>query len=192
NDDTTNLSILATAKKISPHIVTIARENEMENLSLFQYANIHYIFMPSRLLIHKTINALIHPLSDRFLHLISNKNEMWARDLANELREIGANPSLFEMEIGDKQAYALMQRIREGEKIYLDTLVRSRSNPQEKNSIKVLLLLREGKPYLLPQTQITLNEGDQLLFACSEDAVDDIEYIAQNIYELGYILKAQA
>jgi len=192
NDDTTNLSILATAKKISPHIVTIARENEMENLSLFEYANIHYIFMPSRLLIHKTINALIHPLSDRFIHLISAKNEMWARDLANELREIGANPSLFEMTIDEKHAYAITQRMKKGEKMYLDTLIRSRSNPKEKNSIKVLLLQREGKPYLLPQAVIDLKEGDQILFACSEDAVDDIEYIAQNIYELDYILKEQS
>ncbi|MEJ2526572.1 MAG: hypothetical protein P8Y49_00475 [Sulfurovaceae bacterium] len=39
---------------------------------------------------------------------------------------------------------------------------------------------------------IDLKEGDQILFACSEDAVDDIEYIAQNIYELDYILKEQS
>lgn len=117
---------------------------------------------------------------------------MWARDLANELREIGANPSLFEMTIDEKHAYAITQRMKKGEKMYLDTLIRSRSNPKEKNSIKVLLLQREGKPYLLPQAVIDLKEGDQILFACSEDAVDDIEYIAQNIYELDYILKEQS
>ena len=49
NDDTTNLSILATAKKLNPDIMTIARENEMEDLSIFESANIDHIFMPSRI-----------------------------------------------------------------------------------------------------------------------------------------------
>ena len=31
NDDTTNLSILATARKLNPNIITIARENELED-----------------------------------------------------------------------------------------------------------------------------------------------------------------
>ena len=36
NDDTTNLSILATAKKLNPNIMTIVRENEMEDFSIFK------------------------------------------------------------------------------------------------------------------------------------------------------------
>ena len=31
-----------------------------------------------------------------------------------------------------------------------------------------------------------LNENDQILFACDENAKNDIEYIAQNIYEFYY------
>lgn len=190
NDDTTNLSLLATARKINPHIVTIARENEIENLSLFHYASIHYIFMPSRLLIHKTINALIHPLADKFLELISNKDESWAQELAQSLREdIGPNPDIFDLKIVENDAYAIVKRLQNKETIYLDTLLRSRANHHHHNPIKPLLLYRDDKPYLLPQGQIELKLNDEILFACDDEAIEDIEYIAQNEYELEYILK---
>ncbi|HHO42782.1 MAG TPA: potassium transporter TrkA [Epsilonproteobacteria bacterium] len=191
NDDTTNLSLLATARKINPHIVTIARENEIENLSLFHYANIHYIFMPSRLLIHKTINALIHPMADKFLELISTKDEQWAQELAQSLREeIGPNPDIFDIKITENDAYAIAKKINSKEAIYLDTLLRSRANHHEYNRIKPLLLWRNKKSYLLPQPQIELQLDDEILFACNGEAIEDIEYIAQNDYELEYILKA--
>jgi hypothetical protein len=33
-----------------------------------------------------------------------------------------------------------------------------------------------------------LEENDQILFAASSEAINDIEYIAQNSYELEYVL----
>ena len=70
NDDTINLSILATARKLNSDILTIVRENEMEDFSIFQSANVDHIFMPSKILINKTTNALLKPLSDEFIRMI--------------------------------------------------------------------------------------------------------------------------
>ena len=71
--NTTNLSVIATAKKLNPEIMTIVRENEMEDYSIFESAKIDHIFIPSKILINKTANALINPLADKFLRIIIKK-----------------------------------------------------------------------------------------------------------------------
>jgi hypothetical protein len=37
-------------------------------------------------------------------------------------------------------------------------------------------------------SDIALEYGDQILFASHRDAIEDIEYIAENIHELAYVL----
>ena len=45
NDDTTNLSILATAKKLNPDIMTMARKNDLADDYLFKSANVNHILL---------------------------------------------------------------------------------------------------------------------------------------------------
>ena len=70
NDDTTNLSILATARKLNPDIITMARENDLADDFLFRSAKVNHIFTPSKILVNKITNALMNPLCDEFLKLI--------------------------------------------------------------------------------------------------------------------------
>jgi Trk K+ transport system NAD-binding subunit len=105
DDDTTNLSILATAKKLNPKIVTIVRENEILDDFLFKNANINYIFTPSKILVNKVTNALVNPLSDKFLKMIIKKDNDWASKLVGRLlKDIDAKPLLLELEINDNMA----------------------------------------------------------------------------------------
>ncbi|MBN2722027.1 MAG: NAD-binding protein, partial [Campylobacterales bacterium] len=189
-DDTTNLSLLSIARKINPNIVTIARENEIENQALFNYANINYVFMPSRLLIYKTIAALIDPIVDKFIAHAIKQDEIWAKELLGMLKaKVGDNPSIYKLFVDDQHARALAERIKCKELIKLETLTRSRANRDEHNPIVALLLLRKDELYLLPDmNEIMLEYGDQILFASDRDAIEDIEYIAENIHELAYVL----
>jgi len=124
NNDTTNLSLLATAKKLNPDIVTIARENELENYSIFKYSHINYIFMPSRILIHKTINALVNPMSDRFLSLMMSQTELFASNLIKRLtEEIGKKPQLYELIIDADSAYAIIASLDKNKTIHLGHLL---------------------------------------------------------------------
>ncbi|WP_331775887.1 potassium channel family protein [Sulfurospirillum sp. 1612] len=188
NDDTTNLSLLSTAKKLNPNIITIARENELENYSIFQYSKIDYVYMLSKILIHKTVNALINPMSDKFLILLKKQNEAFGANLIRQIMDlIGANPKIFELIIDANQAHAIVNALHVGHPILLDYLLRRRDDRVLKNSVITLLLQRGNKFHLLPHTQMLLKEGDKLLFAASYEASQDVEYIAQNIHELEYI-----
>lgn len=189
NNDTTNLSILATAKKLNPKIMTIVRENEMEDFSIFKSANIDHIFMPAKILINKTTNALINPLSDLFSRIISEKDEMWAAKLVRRLFEtIDENPLLFEIELDFEKAPEVARYLKIKKEIELKIFRVSLHNKEQKNNIVPLLILRDKEEILLPSWDTKLQFDDKILFACDEHAKNDMEYIAQNIYEFYYAL----
>ena len=188
NNDTTNLSILATAKKLNPKIMTIARENEMEDFSIFKSAKIDHIFMPSRILINKTTNALISPLSDKFIRMMCKKDDLWASKLVKDLiQTIDENPILHEQKIDKANSPEIFNAIKEDKEILLEIFNCSLYNREQKNNIIPLLIHRDGEYRILPEHDIKLCEDDEILFACDENAKNDLEYIAQNFYEFHYV-----
>ncbi|QKF82649.1 potassium channel family protein [Halarcobacter ebronensis] len=192
NDDTTNLSILATAKKLNPKIMTIARENEMDDFSIFKNAKVDHIFMPARILINKTTNALISPLSDKFISMICKKDDSWGAKLLKDLIQIiDENPLLYEIKINKKSAPQIFDALKENKEIDLGVFNHSLYNREQKNNIIPLLILKEEEEILLPNFNTSLEEGDEILFACDENAKDEIEYIAQNFYEFYYAYTGQ-
>lgn len=192
NDDTTNLSVLATAKKLNPDIMTIVRENEMEDYSIFKSANINHIFMPSRILINKTANALINPLADKFLRIIIKKDEEWAAKVVRKLlEEINDNPTILEIEINDKYAPQIYNYLEEGNSLSLDIIATSLHNKEQRNNVVPLLLERDREVLLLPIYEHNLKTGDKILLACDDYAKNDIEYICQNINEFHYALTGE-
>jgi len=192
NDDTTNLSILATAKKLNPKIMTIVRENELEDDLIFKNANINHIFTPSKILVNKITNALINPLSDKFLRLIIKKDDLWASKLVSRLvKEINENPLLLELEINERITPQIYEHLSKGNALSLEVLATSLHNKENKNNLVPLLLQREDDIILLPLWENNLKIGDKILLACDEHAKDDIEYICQNIYEFYYALTGE-
>jgi Trk K+ transport system NAD-binding subunit len=192
NDDTTNLSILATAKKLNPNIVTIVRENELEDDFIFKQANISHIFTPSKILVNKITNALINPLSDKFLRLMIKENDAWAAKLvARLIQEIDENPILIEFRIAQKFAPEIYKYLSEGNALGLDILGTSLHNHEKRNNVVPLLLQREDDIILLPQWENNLKIGDKILLACDNHAKNDIEYICQNSYEFHYALHGE-
>jgi hypothetical protein len=57
------------------------------------------------------------------------------------------------------------------------------------NKNVLLMLIRDKEMHILPDiNQLDIRHGDQMLFAASRYAIDDLEYIAENIHELAYVL----
>ena len=189
DDDTTNLSILATAKKLNSNIVTIVRENEIADDFLFKNANINHIFTPSKILVNKITNALVRPLSDKFLRMIIKKDNEWASKLVSRLlQEIDAKPLLLEVEINEFVTPQIFDYLKLNETASLSLLGISLHNKEHKNNIVPLLLQRENDIILTPEWENDIKIGDKILLACDSHAKDDIEYICQNAYEFYYAI----
>ncbi len=187
-NDIDNLSIMITAKKLNPDIYLIARENTMQEVSIFQAANIDWVFMLEKILINKVSLSLSKPLKNRFLKLILNKDEEWATRLVKLLRnKIGANPKLMTLKINEEESYAIYHEILEGNEVSINVLSHSLSNWQKNNAVVPLLIHRKNEEILLPKNRL-LQINDSILFACDEYSQEEIELIASNIYDFYYAL----
>jgi Trk K+ transport system NAD-binding subunit len=185
-NDIVNLSIMITAKKLNPDIYLIARENTMQEISIFQAANIDWVFMIERILINKTSLALTDPLKHRFLKLVLKKDEIWAKSLVKLLTSnIGANPELMTLIINEELSYAIYHELLEGKVIEIEVLLHSLANWKTNNSVIPLLIKRDNEELLLPKNR-KLEIGDKILLACDKKSKEEIALIASNIYELHY------
>jgi len=186
-NDIDNISIILTAQKLNPDLYIIARENTMKEASIFQAANINWLFMIEHILINKTSLQLANPLKHLFLKKIIYKDETWGNALVNLLKsQLGDNPELMNLTITQERTYALYNEIKSGEKINIDILLKSLRNWTDYHKAIPLLLKRNNKEILLPHDEI-LELGDQILFACDKESREEIEYISSNIYDLHYI-----
>lgn len=191
NNDTVNISILATAKKLNNDIITLAREDEMDDLSIFSNAQINYLFMPSKILINKITNALINPLSDQFARCLYLQDEKWATHLVRELvQKIDKEPLLFELTINEQEAHEVNKFLEKG-CLELGIFQVSLHNRNQHNNVIPLLLLRQEESMVLPSWNTPIQAEDKILFACDAHAQDNIEYIAQNPYEFYYALTGE-
>lgn len=189
DDDTTNLSILATAKKLNPNIVTIVRENNMVDDFLFRSANIDHIFTPSKILVNKVTNALVMPLCDKFIKQIIKKDNEWASKLVSRLiKEIDEKPLVMEFEINEIITPQIYNHLNSNQTLFLSLLRISLYNKDLRNNVVPLLLQRENDIILLPEWEYEIKIGDKILLACDSHAKNDIEYICQNINEFYYAL----
>ena len=180
---------LATAKKLNPDIVTIVRENEITEDFLFRNANINHIFTPSKILVNKITNALVNPLSDKFLKTIIKKDNDWASKLVLRLvKEIDAQPLLIELEINEALTPQIYNHLLSKKTLLFSLLAISLHNKEQKNNVVPLLLQRENDIILTPSWENDIKIGDKILLACDSHAKNDIEYICQNIYEFYYAL----
>jgi Trk K+ transport system NAD-binding subunit len=136
--DTHNLSMLASARKVNDNIITIARENEMADLSVFKNAKIDLVFIPQKVLIEKTTNALIAPYSSKFLDMVRLKDDPeFVKALIDRIvNKVGINPITFGLTISEEKSFAIWNSIVNKKRtIKLDVLARSRSNCKDRNKI---------------------------------------------------------
>jgi len=193
DNDTTNLSIVSTVKKLNDKTLIIARENELLDFSVFSHAKIDHIFLPDKILIHKTTNAIINPLSDIMIELISTKDEHWGKQLlATLMKNIDINPITFEVTISSEETLELYRYLsNKKNSLTIDDLSASRRDRNSKNNLFPLLIVRDNQNLILPTIDFQLKINDKILFASDKNAKEDFQYIANNIYEFYYIITGE-
>jgi len=189
NNDLLNLTIINTAKKLNPSIYTIARENSLDDLTIFQAANIDRIYVLEKILAEYTNTIISRPLVHAFIDSIRGKDNHWGEVIVNMLKTIaGDHPVYYELEINCENAYALSRRLKNGEVITYGDIRKSRENREELLKVVYLLLKRDDEIVLMPSPQTEIRLNDKLLVAADYENISDFEYIVSNIYELEYIL----
>ena len=185
NDDTTNLSILATARKLNPTIITIARENELEDFSIFENSRIDMVFIPAKVLITKTVHAIINPALDLFIKHIRTLSEERVITLTKELLALDLHPLLFTCKIDVASAPMILHHDKP---ISLKLLKTSLKNRSLENNLIPLMHVRHKEVRLLPSWDTPMEKNDLFLFAGDANAQNHLEYIVLNPHEFHYAL----
>src|SRR5687768_16561765 len=88
DNDTTNLSLVAAARKINPSLFVAARQNQPASAPLFAAMEINALLVPTEVVAHEIYAQLSTPLLWRFLRELPAKDDAWAAQLVARLTEL--------------------------------------------------------------------------------------------------------
>jgi voltage-gated potassium channel len=166
DNDTTNLSLVAAARKINSSLFVAARQNQPASGPLFAAMEIDALLVPTEVVAHEIYAQLSTPLLWRFLRELPTKEDAWAAALVGRLAtHCGEHlQALWKVRLTPQEAPALVDRRRSGG-TSLGDLLRNPENRDEPLHTVVLLVLRGDDAFLAPGPDFVLAPDDELLLA---------------------------
>jgi hypothetical protein len=166
DNDTTNLSMLANARRLNPRLFLAARQNRPSSAALFEAMQVDALLVPTDVVAHEVYAQISTPLLWRFIQGIPAEGDQWAADLVQRLGDnCGSElPALWKINLDDDQAPALGRWLADG-RVTLGDLLRSPEDRERRLRVVPLLLLRGEECILAPGHHTELASGDELLFA---------------------------
>jgi voltage-gated potassium channel len=166
DNDTTNLSMLASARRLNPELFLAARQNRPTSAALFEAMQVDALLVPTEVVAHEVYAQVSTPMLWRFIQEMPARGDQWAADLIQRLRQNCGHelPALWKVKLDREQAPALAGWLAEG-KVALDDLLRSPEDRERRLRVVPLLLLRDGEAVLTPDGEMVLARDDELLFA---------------------------
>ncbi len=166
DNDTTNLSLVAEARRINRQLFVAARQNQPTNAALFAAMRLDALLVPTEVVAHDAYARLSTPLLWRFLREIPRQDEAWAARVVDRLVEACGTSlePLWKVRLTDAEAPALQARLA-ADGFALGDLLRDPSDRDETLAAVALMVLRGDEAFLVPGSDLVLRPGDQLLFA---------------------------
>ncbi|GAA1429472.1 hypothetical protein GCM10009616_11620 [Microlunatus lacustris] len=166
DNDTTNLSMLAIARRANPDLFLAARQNRPTSAALFAAMDVDALLVPTEVVAHEVYAQLSTPLLWRFIQELPAQGNPWAAELIDRLRDSCGRrlPALWKIKLDHEQAPALQRWLPEGG-VTLGDLLRSPEDRDRRLDVVPLLLLRGDEAVLTPDDATVLATDDQLLFA---------------------------
>jgi Trk K+ transport system NAD-binding subunit len=170
NNDTTNLSLVAVARKVNPDLFVVARQNDPDTSPLFGAMRIDSLLVATEVVAHEAYARLSTPLLWRFLQELPGQGEEWADALIGRLAtHCGFQlQALWKVRLTPKEAPALNGWLG-GEAdggARLGDLLRDPADRARPLPAVVLLALRvDGQCVVTPADDFALAVDDELLLA---------------------------
>jgi voltage-gated potassium channel len=166
DNDTTNLSLVAAARRVNPDLFVAARQNQPTSAALFAAMDVDALLVPTEVIAHEVYARLSTPLLWRFVRELSGQDDAWASTLTDRLRgECGdALGALWKVRLNSTEAPSLGPWLTEGA-LTLGDLLRSPDDREQRLPAVPLLLLRGEETVLAPDDGFVLRPDDELLLA---------------------------
>ena len=166
DNDTTNISMLATARRLNPKLFLAARQNRPTSAALFEAMHVDALLVPTEVVAHEVYAQISTPMLWRFIQEMPARGNPWAAELIQRLRRNCGRelPALWKLRLDHAQAPALTGWLGR-DRVRLGDLLRSPEDRDRRLQAVPLLLLRGDHSTLVPDDDTVLAVDDQLLFA---------------------------
>ena len=190
-NDTVNLSVVASARRIKPSLYLVARQNRPSTASLYEAMDLDALLVPADMVAREALARLAHPLLWDFLSDVPTSDDAWSEALLRRLLEICGerSPHLWDVQITPDEAPAVLGRARD---VRLADVLRDPGGREHHLDAVPLMLVRDGRRHLWPdEDDVTLQEGDELLFAGRPVARHIIESTLLTEADLEYVVSGR-
>jgi voltage-gated potassium channel len=166
DNDTTNLSLIAAARRINPNLFVAARQNRPEAAPLFAAMRVDSLLVPTEVVAHEIYAQLSTPLLWRFLREMPGLGDAWAERVIARLRTYCGQrlQGLWKTTLNADEAPALTRWLGT-DHVTLGDLLRHPDDRDRRLDVVALLILRGTEATLGPGDDFPLAAGDQILFA---------------------------
>ena len=166
DNDTTNLSLVAAARRANPSLFIVARQNRPASAPLFAAMEIDALLVPAEVVAHEVYAQLSTPLLWRFLREMPAQGDAWAAELTDRLTRMCGKrlQALWKVRLTPAEGPSLRAWLDSGD-ARLGQLLRNPENRDEPLHAVVLVVARDGQVILAPDDDFLLAEGDELLLA---------------------------
>lgn len=189
DNDANNLSILMTARALNPQLFMVARENHSDNHELFERAGAHVVMHPSTIVAHRIRVRLTLPLLSELLTYARYYDNAWACELISRVAALTQDraPHVWQIEVTERQAPAVLEAERRGAPVALDALLRDPRDRHKNLAVIALLLEHQEQRQVLPERDQRLRKGDQILFCGREETRNLLDRTLQDLHSLHYV-----
>jgi voltage-gated potassium channel len=166
DNDTTNLSLIAAARRINPSLFVAARQNLQASAPLFEAMHIDSLLVPTEVVAHEVYAQLSTPLLWRFLQEMPAMGDEWAAELLNRITESCGRRlhELWKVRLTGPEAPALRPWLSQGSAT-LGDLLRSPDDRDSRLAVVPLLVQRGPDTVLTPGIDFVLEPDDEILLA---------------------------
>lgn len=164
DNDTTNLSLVAAARRLNPHLFVAARQNRSTSAPLFDAVEIDSLLVPAEVVAREVYAQLSTPLLWRFLQEVPQRSDAWAAGMVDRLTRLSGThlEALWKVRLTPDEAPALGCWLDSGE-AHLGDLMRSPEDRDDPLHAVALLLMRGEEWEVAPGPDTVLVPGDELL-----------------------------
>jgi voltage-gated potassium channel len=166
DNDTTNLSLIAAARKINPALFIASRQNRPASAPLFAAMGVDRLLVPTEMVAREIYAQLSTPLLWRFLQGMPARGDDWAAEVIERLRQQCGRHlgSVWKVTLTGRDAPALGPWLRTRD-ARLGDLLKSPYDRSQPLAAVPLLLQRDTESILGPDDEVTLAPDDQILLA---------------------------
>ncbi|MDH3343249.1 MAG: NAD-binding protein, partial [Gammaproteobacteria bacterium] len=200
DNDSNNLSIIMTALEINENVFSIARQNKWNNYVLYHSLEeqhklvdspINFLIMHPREIIARKIRTFfLTPRLETFLNIARQQDNEWANIMVSRLSAIvgDSRPHVWTALINTTTAPAVTQSLENGRAITISHLTQDPGDREAKLRCVPLLLIRDGQEILLPEDNLEIKIGDELLFCGTPLVKDNMHWTLNVMRSLNYVM----